>query len=233
MINFKMKHSAKSIVLLALMLASAALATQLRLTISIADELPPIDLKAMVPAGFGNWQEVPDLSNQIVDPTQKQELQEIYSQTLLRTYSNPNGYRVMLSIAYGKNQRRKLQLHRPEVCYPAQGFALFSNQPGKLELPGQPIAVTRLETSLGQRFEPVTYWTVVGNHITANQNEKRIVEAGYAIRGRIPDGMLVRISSIDKDTAAAFAIQSQFAKAMVQAIAPKHRDRFAGKAQST
>src|SRR5450830_660656 len=194
-----MKLSVKNLVLLALMLVSAALGMQMRLTISIADELPPIDLKAMVPTAFGNWKEQLNFSNQIVDPEQKQMLEEIYSQTLSRTYINPNGYRIMLSIAYGKNQRRKLQLHRPEVCYPAQGFALSSNKPGKLDLLSQPIAVTRLETSLGQRVEPLTYWTVVGDHVTANQNEKRLVEVGYAMRGRIPDGMLVRISSIDKD----------------------------------
>jgi EpsI family protein len=223
---------AKNLVLLALMLVSAALGIQLRLTISIADELPPIDLKAMVPTTFGNWREQLNFSNHIVDPEQEQMLEEIYSQTLSRTYINPNGYLVMLSIAYGKNQRRKLQLHRPEVCYPAQGFALSSNKVGKLDLPDQTIAVTRLETRLGQRFEPLTYWTLVGEHVTTNQNEKRLAETGYALHGRIPDGMLVRISSIDKDTAAAYAIQSQFANALVQAIAPESRGRFVGKPQS-
>jgi EpsI family protein len=227
-----MKLPIKNIILLVLMLVSAGLGTQLRLTIAIADELPPIDLKAMVPTAFGNWQEQVNFSNQIVDPNQKQMLEEIYSQTLSRTYINPNGYRIMLSIAYGKNQRRKLQLHRPEVCYPAQGFALFSNKPGKIELNGQSIAVTLLETSLGQRFEPLTYWAVVGDKVTANQNEKRLAEVGYAMRGRIPDGMIVRISSIDKDTASAYAIQRQFAIALIQAIAPEHRGRFAGKAQA-
>lgn len=226
-----MKLPIKNIILLVLMLVSAGLGMQLRLTIAIADELPPIDLKAMVPTAFGNWQEQVNFSNQIVDPNQKQMLEEIYSQTLSRTYINPNGYRIMLSIAYGKNQRRKLQLHRPEVCYPAQGFALFSNKPSKIELNGQSIAVTLLETSLGQRFEPLTYWALVGDQVTANQNEKRLAEVGYAMRGRIPDGMIVRISSIDKDTASAYAIQRQFAIALIQAIAPEHRGRFAGKTQ--
>ena len=227
-----MNLSVKNMTLMVLMLVSAALGMQMRLTISIADELPPIDLKTMVPTAFGNWQEQLNFSNQIVDPEQEHMLEEMYSQTLSRTYINANGYVIMLSIAYGKNQKGKLQLHRPEVCYPAQGFALSSNKPGKLDLMGQSIAVTRLDTSLGQRVEPVTYWTVVGDHVTTNQTEKRLAEVGYAMRGRIPDGMVVRVSSIDKDTAAAHAIQSQFANAMIQAIAPEYRDRFAGKTQS-
>lgn len=222
----------KNIVLLVLMLVAAALGMQLRLTVTIADELPPINLQTMVPTAFGNWQEQVNVSNQIVDVTQKQMLEGIYSQTLARSYTNPDGYRIMLSIAYGKNQRRKLQLHRPEVCYPAQGFAVNSDTTGKLALADHAIAVNRLETSLGQRFEPLTYWAMIGDQVTANQNEKRLAELRYALRGRIPDGMIVRISSIDKDTASAYAIQGQFAKAMVQAIALEHRDRFAGQVQA-
>lgn len=227
-----MNPTFKSLVLLALMLISAGLGMRLRPTISIANDLPPIDLEAMVPTAFGNWQDQPNFSNQIVDPQQKQVLDKIYSQTLSRAYVNPDGYRIMLSIAYGKNQSGTLQMHKPEICYPAQGFALASNKPGKLDLLGRPIAASRLETSLGQRFEPVTYWTVVGDHVTSTMTDKRLTEVRYAMRGRIPDGMLVRISSIDKDTASAHTIQSQFANAMIQAIAPEDRSRFAGKTQS-
>jgi EpsI family protein len=223
-----MKLSIKNWVLLALMLLSAGLGVALRPTISIADELPPINLKAMVPSAFGNWQEQLNVSNQVVNPQQKELLDKIYSETLTRTYINKDGYRIMLSIAYGKNQSGSLQLHKPEVCYPAQGFQLISNQPGKLDVLGRPIAAARLETSLGQRFEPLTYWTVVGDHVTSSMTDKRLTEVRYAMRGRIPDGMLVRISSIDKDTAKAHAIQNQFAVDMIRAIAPEHRARFAG-----
>lgn len=227
-----MKLSIKNWVLLALMLSSAALGVVLRPTISIADELPPINLKAMVPSAFGNWQEQLNVSNQIVDPQQKELLGKIYSETLSRTYVNNDGYRIMLSIAYGKNQSGTLQLHKPEVCYPAQGFQLISNQPGKLDLLGRPIAAARLETSLGQRFEPLIYWTIVGDHVTSSMTDKRLTEVRYAMRGRIPDGMLVRISSIDKDTAKAHVIQNQFATEMIQAIAPENRARFSGTANT-
>lgn len=117
-----MKLSIRNVVLLALMLLSAGLGAALRPNISLADESAPIDLKAMVPTAFGDWQEQLNLSNQIVDPQQQKKLDEIYSQTLSRTYINRQGYRIMLSIAYGKNQSDALQLHRPEICYPAQGF---------------------------------------------------------------------------------------------------------------
>ena len=223
-----MKSSVKSIILLALMLVSAALGAALKPHISMADERPPIDLAAMVPTAFGDWREETNVYAQVVNPQQKSVIDKIYSQTLSRTYVNKQGYRVMLSIAYGKNQSDALQLHKPEVCYPAQGFQLLNKQATVLDLLGRPISAVRIETSLGQRFEPVTYWTVVGDHITTNNINKKLAEMRYALQGRIPDGMLVRVSSIDQDTVTAQAQQSQFANAMVQAIAPEHRQRFAG-----
>ena len=227
-----MKFPVKNIVLLLLMLVSAVMASVLRPTISLADERPPIVLKTMVPAAFGDWRELLNTSAQIVDPQQRQLLEQIYSETLTRTYVNSAGYRIMLSIAYGKNQSDALQLHKPEVCYPAQGFMLMATQHGTLDLQlGKPIAATRLQTSLGQRYEPITYWTVVGDHITKGGIDKKLTEMRYAMRREIPDGMLVRVSSIDTGVENAYALQSQFATQMVRAIAPEHRNRFAGDPQ--
>jgi EpsI family protein len=49
---------------------------------------------------------------------------ELYSQFLNRVYVNATGYRIMLLLAYGSDQHGSLQADKPEVCYPAQGFAL-------------------------------------------------------------------------------------------------------------
>lgn len=222
------RFSTTHLILLMLMVLTAVTASVIRPTISLADERPPISLKTMVPAEFGDWREMPNMSAAIVDPTQKALLDQIYSETLTRTYVNKDGYRIMLSIAYGKNQSDALQLHKPEVCYPAQGFALLAKQAGTLELSGLPIAATRLQTSLGQRFEPITYWTVVGDYITTSGVNKKLTEMRYSLTGRIPDGMLVRVSSIDTTVDRAYDMQRQFAQQMVQAIDPAVRQRFAG-----
>ena len=227
-----MKLPIKNIVLLVLMLLSAALAAAMRPTISLADERPPIDLAAMVPGAFGDWHEEVNLSNQLVNPQQKTLIDKIYSQTLSRNYINRQGYRIMLSIAYGANQGKALQLHTPELCYPAQGFTLLSKQPGKMDLLDRPLATIRLETSSGQRHEPLTYWTVVGDHNVIGGLDKKLTEMRYALTGRIPDGMLVRVSSIDQSTERAYNMQKQFASAMIAAIASEHRSRFAGDPKS-
>ena len=223
-----MKITIQNIILMVLMLMSSMLAVAMRPTISLADERPPIDLKSTVPTAFGDWQEQPNILHEVIDPQQKEMLDATYSETLSRTYVNRDGYRVMLSIAYGKNQSKALQLHRPEDCYPAQGFVLHARHSGTLDLLGRPITVIRLTTSLGRRTEPITYWTVVGDQITTFGIPKKLVDFRYAMDNRIPDGMLVRVSSIDPDTKNANTMQDRFSAAMVGAIALEHRNRFAG-----
>lgn len=223
-----MISTTKTLILLVLMLLSAALGTVLKPRISLADERPPINLETMVPKTFGEWREEANMLAQVVNPQQKNILDKIYSQTLSRTYVNKQGYRIMLSIAYGKNQSDALQLHKPEVCYPAQGFKLLSRKNAIIELPSNLIQATRLETSLGARHEPVTYWTVVGDYSVKSSISKKLVEINYAIQDKVPDGMLFRISSIDKDTLTAYAIQEQFAKDIADVIDDNIRTRFMG-----
>ena len=223
-----MKVNAKNLSLFLLMLAAAALGGILRPGISMADERAPIDLAAMVPTQFGEWREEAQHSGYVINPQQKSILEKIYSQTLSRTYVNPRGYRIMLSIAYGKNQSDALSLHKPEVCYPAQGFKLVAKKDAILELPGNSVRATRLETSLGARYEPVTYWTVVGDYVVTSNINKKLVEINYSMQDRVPDGMLFRISSIDNDTPVAYAIQEQFAKDIANVIDIKNRTRFIG-----
>lgn len=218
----------KNTVLLGLMLVAATLGATLKPTIRLSEERPAINLEEMVPKQFGEWQALPNSSGQVINPQQKQMLDEIYSQTLSRTYLNKSGYRIMLSIAYGTNQSDALQLHRPEACYPAQGFVLRSKQESSLTIANKQISSVQLETNLGQRYEPVTYWTVVGDYITTFGLNKKMTEMRYAWQGEIPDGMLIRVSSIDRETPNAFAMQKDFSSAFINAIAPESRSRFVG-----
>jgi EpsI family protein len=218
----------KQWILLACMVLSVSLGAALKPTIFLSDELPPVDLETMIPREFAEWQELPVTITQFVNPQQQETLEQIYSQTLSRAYVNAQGYRVMLSIAYGKNQNKALELHSPEVCYPAQGFQLQDRRPAQISILGKTIAATQLETYLGPRFEPVTFWSAIGASVPASVLQKRLVEFRYAMTGRIPDGFLVRVSSIDKETPNAYAMQTRFADALMHAVAPANRSRLVG-----
>jgi len=223
-----MKLSLRYLLMLGLMLVSAALAAALRPTIFLADERRSIDLKTVVPRKFGDWHELPGGVAQIIDPQALQLINKIYTETLTRTYVNRDGYQIMLSIAYGKNQSDGLQLHKPDVCYPAQGFDLIGKQLDTLNLGDQEIQITRLMTRLQQRSEPLIYWTVTGDTITRGGVDKKLAEIQYSLRNRIPDGLLIRISSIDPNLQRAYRIQDQFAAALVDSMPPVVRIRFTG-----
>lgn len=219
----------KNTVLLVLMVASALAAPMLRATNSMADQRPPIDLNDMVPRRFSDWQEQTGVATQLVDPESQTLVDKLYSATLARTYINRDGYRIMVSIAYGKDQSDALQVHKPEICYPAQGFQLSKIERVVLDMPERALPATRLMTQLGQRTEPVTYWVVLGDHVTQGGVDKKLKEMSYSLfEHTMPDGMLVRFSSIDRDPAKAHQIQAEFATAFVGAIAPENRSRFAG-----
>lgn len=217
-------------VLMALMLSAALAAWALKPTKLLADAMSPIKLAEIVPAQLGEWQELTISKAQIVDPSQQTMLNKIYSETLARTYINKQGYIIMLSIAYGRDQRESLSLHQPEVCYPAQGFTLLGKQFGTLEAPGRHMAITRIDTQLSRRREPVTYWTMIGENVYRGSINKRMKEFEYGFKNLIADGMLVRMSSVDEDTQRAYAMQESFAKAMVESLPKNYVKRFAGSA---
>jgi EpsI family protein len=189
----------------------------------------PYRLEDMIPSRFGTWTRQPDTAL-VVNPQTQQLIDKLYSQTLTRTYVNTKGYRIMLSMAHGSDQRGGLQAHLPEVCYPAQGFVLRGQSEGRLETPYGVIPITRLETELGTRAEPVTYWLTMGEQTmtTRSRMEKRVVELRYALTGRVPDGLLFRVSSLDRDVAGAYSAHDEFVRELLVAIGAQERRRIAG-----
>jgi EpsI family protein len=218
----------RNFILLVLMLAASGLALALRPTQKIADLGPVINLNTMIPHTFGNWSEEQQNSVQMVDPQQQEMIEKIYTQTLSRVYKDNHDYRIMLAIAYGDDQRDSMQMHYPEVCYPAQGFSLQGKQTGTLATENGLIPVTRILTNLGQRNEPVTYWTTVGNRVFQGGLQKKIAEMSYGLNGKIPDGMLIRVSSIDAEAPRAYEMQAQFIDQMLGALTSEHRQKLNG-----
>lgn len=195
----------------------------------LADRLGKLDLEADVPRQFGAWAVEPQQMMSVVNPQQEALLKEVYSQILSRTYRHADGYRIMLAIAYGGDQRETLAAHYPEACYPAQGFKLRAEQIGHIEAGGGSVPVRRLDTAFGSaRLEPVTYWVMVGEQAVLGGYKKKLVDLRYTLRGLIPDGLLFRVSSIDGDTKGAYARQEQFIVNLLGATRPEPRLRLAG-----
>ena len=222
----------KNLVLMVLMIAACAAASALIPTIKIAERELPIDLERIVPDSFGEWHQDVAQPLPILNPVQEEVVSRIYTQTLSRTYIGPDGYRVMLSIAYGNDQRSGIAMavHYPEVCYPAQGFEVKSNREGTVSTAQGNIPVRRLETRYGShRHEPVTYWITLGEYVTLGGLNRRLIELRYGMQREIPDGLLFRVSSSDEDSDRAFELQARFIADLLHHLTSEQRVRLAGK----
>lgn len=213
--NTRPHHSAA--ILLAILL-SASLAIWARPTTQLARTKPPIDIAALIPQHVGKWALDTNSVTAMANPKTGAALDRIYSQTLSRTYVDHDGNRIMLALAYGSKQNDQLKAHRPEICYPAQGFALLSKTKGAIVASGNRIPIIRLVTSNGIRVEPVTYWLAVGNQAAATDLQRKLIQLRYGLTGTIPDGMLVRVSSIDLVPSHAFALHDAFVRSLVASV---------------
>ena len=208
----------KAVLALLLMLAAFAGAQAWRPTARLADTRPKVELETMFPKAFGDWRVDDRMPVQLISPDTQAMLNKIYNQTLSRTYINTQGDRIMLSVAYGGDQSDATRAHRPEVCYPAQGFQINSKQDGAVNLGNQSLRVRRLVSQLGNRIEPITYWITVGERITLSGTEQKLAQLSYSVRGVVPDGMLVRVSSIDADAGKAYRAHEAFVADMARAV---------------
>jgi EpsI family protein len=186
------------------------------------------DLQVAIPKTFGVWSHQPVTQAAIVDPQTKELLDQIYSQMLSRVYQDQAGYRIMLSIAYGSDQRGALQAHKPEICYPAQGFSLIAQADASINTPSGVLPVRQLQMVQGARREPVTYWFTVGEQAVRTAFDRRVATLKSVMTGRIPDGLLLRVSSIDAETLNAFQKQSSFVLDLLSALPASVRTRFSG-----
>ena len=214
----------------ALMIASALLAQAMVPGRKVADGA--LDLSLLLPTQFGKWRAIEASTVPIaVSPELQQQQNEVYDKTLARTYADDKGRLVMLTIAYGANQTKALQVHRPEVCYSALGFQIQSQR--KVELPATdgtgPIPAMQLVAIQGARNEPVTYWIRVGDRVVRGNLELGLARISYGIRGIVPDGLLFRVSAITSNFEEGFSLQQSFVEDLLRDLTPEKRRFLLGR----
>lgn len=212
------------------MVVAAGIAMAARPSAKMAEQRARIDLEMAVPASFGDWKIDTSIVPIAVSPEVQAKLNQIYGQTLSRTYINTAGQRIMLSIAYGGDQSNdESQVHRPEYCYAAQGFQVHSSVVSKAVTEYGELTVRRLLAVQGPRSEPITYWITVGEKATLPGIGRKLAQIGYGLRGTVPDGVLVRVSSIEQSGGNPYTLQDQFVADMLKAVDPDTRLRIAGR----
>lgn len=215
----------------ATLIGAAVAGAALRPTRLLAEQRPRLDLDAAIPPQFGGWRASDDAVPVQPAPEALSGADRIYSQVLARTYVDNGSRRVMLSIAYGGDQRNdRMQAHRPEYCYAAQGFDVRRIRDDGLATDGGLLPVRRLLAQRSSRSEPITYWITIGDRPARPGLERKLAQLHFGLRGTVPDGMLVRVSSLDPDERSGYALHDRFVRDLLGALAPQVRTRLLGSA---
>lgn len=193
-----------------------------------ADQGPEISLEAMIPEQFGEWRLDGSIVSLAVSPVNEALLEKIYSETLARNYINEKGERIMLSIAYGGRQSTTMQVHRPEMCYPAQGFAIGSVSQDFIDFSGSRLPVMKLVATQGRRIEPITYWVMIGDSAVRGGLEQSLARVKYGLSGKVPYGMVIRVSTISADEQHSYRVEERFVRDMLGAMPTAYRKILTG-----
>lgn len=187
----------------------------------------PPDFESIIPDQFGEWKRVPDLFVQAGLTTDKNdEVNVLYDRVLMRTYVNEKGDQVMLALAYAIEQKQDIKIHRPEVCYVAQGYQLLNkktnilNPNQKTDIPAQ-----RLLLRNQNRAEAVTYWIRIGDEYPIGGLAQRLKILRDGLRGEVVDGILVRASTVLGDEADAVTAYVQHEKFLANLLSSMPIDK--------
>lgn len=209
-------------VLLGGAMALAAGVTYARMPHAHAPLIPADRLNAAVPLRFGGWSY--ESASGLVLPPPDQLAKLLYDTQVTRTYASDIDLPVMLLMAYGSTQSGALQIHRPEICYPASGFRLSETSEAALPIGGgHLLPVRRFSAASDTRAEQVLYWTRIGRDLPVSWAAQRWAVVRSNLRGEIPDGLLVRLSVMTRDAAGGQAVLQRFAASLLGAVTPAAR----------
>ena len=185
-------------------------------------------LANIVPRSFGNWISR-DESNLVAPKIEGGLAEKLYGETVGRVYVNADGRGVLMLLAYGDTQSDDLQLHRPEICYPAFGFGISGNEPLDIPLPSaKPLPGRRLTAIGSDRQENIVYWSRLGEFFPLNRKEQQVDRLRTALNGYVADGLLARFSVLGPDADNATKTAVQFIQDLIVATPSSARAALLG-----
>ncbi|HRD34532.1 MAG TPA: EpsI family protein [Rhodocyclaceae bacterium] len=183
------------------------------------------NLEDSVPRSFGDWRERPSPIVQVSLTTGTEpDMNQPYDQTVMRAYQNSQGQIVYLALAWGEQQRQEVKIHRPDLCYVAQGFKVWRLESVAFDQiatnRSTPVSGKHMLAFSGQVGEAVSYWMRIGGLFSEDAFETRIHILREGLQGRIPDGVLVRASAHvrdEKEAEAVWPVLDEFMRELTEA----------------
>ncbi len=213
--------SRREVLIGSLLLATTAAAQALKPRRMFAT-LSHDELDLAIPKSVGPYRFA--TSSGLVLPARDELSEKLYDQVLTRVYLAPDKLPIMALLAYGSVQNLSLELHRPDECYPQQGFTITDPEPLPLLLAGRSVSASVLTARrVGGYVEQVVFWSRIGTHFPATRDAQSWLVARENFAGRMPDGLLVRLSVPTPDREAGVAAALGFIQQLDESLAPAGR----------
>jgi EpsI family protein len=209
------------------LLTAGAIVAQIRKPTEKIASIRPGQLERIVPLTIGPWHY--QSASGIVLPPPDALAQMLYDQQLSRAYGSSSDLPVMLVMAYGSGQNGALQVHRPEICYPASGYRLTRTEHYDLPLAnGKKLPARTFTAESDTRVEQVLYWSRIADFLPTGWTDQRIAIMRENLAGYIPDGLLVRVSIASDDRDAAMAALERFCRTLLAVAGAVGRHQLVG-----
>jgi EpsI family protein len=219
--GMRIKPSRRDVLAGSLLLATAA-ASQMFKPSRSSPPLREGELDAAIPKTVGGLRFV--TSSGLVLPPRDELSERLYDQVLTRVYAADGMLPVLALFAYGSVQNLSVELHRPEECYPQQGFTITEPQRLPLRLADRSIPASVLTARrAGGYVEQVVYWSRIGVRFPSSKTEQSWIVAQENFSGRTPDGILARLSVPTADRALGVHTAGVFLHDLAKALSARGR----------
>jgi EpsI family protein len=155
-----------------------------------------IELKSMLPTKFATWVRIDNhllQQDKVISADENPEINRVAE----AIYFGKNNQRIMISLSYGENQLdSRFNAHRPEYCYKAQGFTTSSSKDESISIANSSFKVRTLLAEKNGRREQITYWMTMSGQPILPGLSRLIQQVKNGLFGKIPDGYLIRVSSL-------------------------------------
>jgi EpsI family protein len=185
-------------------------------------------LAAIAPKAFGAWTSE-DVNDALALNAPGTLSAELYNEVMVREYRNTAGAAVTLLLAYGARQTDTLQLHRPEICFPAFGYHLSRMESVMLPIAnGLSLPARRMAASLSDLNESVVYWSRLGEYFPQDAEQQRAARFKTTLKGVVADGVLARLTTQNLYPESGWNLIYVFTREFLAAVAANQRKALVG-----
>ena len=193
----------------------------LRAPLPLAKPVEQAKFSVSIPEQVAGW--TSRRTQEVVLPPQD-ESNQLYENLETRIYEGEGLPAIMLLIAFSSKQQNDIQVHRPEVCYPASGFPILWTRPTQIRLGVKSLTGRELLADRGGLQERIFYWVRIGHAFPINWWQQRLTMALQNLQGTVPDGALFRVSAIEEPGSPSSGAIMNFIEAFFAKVPPAFKD---------